>query len=84
MILENLDLEQSHWCKEFLNFENGLIELTIWRSGKYEIIQQSRSTKNYRELAMGVTVQLEIELAKVCPLTYGEAESYAITYGRHR
>ena len=85
MIIENLDLEpclheafypdmhhDKYWCKEYLNFENGLIELTIRRSGKYEIIQQSRSLYESNALfcdggsAVGVTVQLEMELAKVC------------------
>ena len=69
MKIEELDIEKEDWMETYLKIENGLLELIIPKTGKYQIIQQSRST-NYgigREVgpAMGVRVEFEMELIKV-------------------
>ena len=69
MIIEELDTECKDWMEDYLKIENGLIEFTIPKTGKYEIIQQSRSSNADRSNrigpAMGVTVSLELDLKMV-------------------
>ena len=74
MKIENLDLTNRDWIKEFIKFENGFIELEIPKSGKYSIYQESRSTNRDRWAAvypnctgpaMGVNLSFEMELEKV-------------------
>ena len=73
MELDELDIEhkQQPRMKAYLKIEKGLIEFTIPKSGKYEIIQQSRSSNNNVDdsvdgPAMGVNLELELVLKKVC------------------
>ena len=70
--MEQLDLENENWMKSFLKMENGMFEFIIPKTGKYEIIQQSRSTNiNSSRLvigpALGVTVKFNMNLKKVIP-----------------
>ena len=73
MEIEKLDIEFDNWMEKYLAMEikpcQGLIEFTVPKTGKYQIIQQSRSTNfDDRDMlgpAMGVTVQFKLNLKKV-------------------
>ena len=72
MNIEQLDFEYEDWMKSYLTMENGIIEFIIPKTGKYEIIQQSKSTNiNSSRLvigpALGVTVKFNMNLKKVIP-----------------
>ena len=67
MLMENLDLQNNKWIEQFLKIENGMIECTIPRSGKYQIIQQSRSMNQWKsgKPSLGVNIELRMGLTKV-------------------
>ena len=70
MKMEELDIETKDWMNTYLKMQNGLIEFTIPKNGKYQIIQQSRSSNrdidsNCQGPAMGVTLEFKIDLKKV-------------------
>ena len=69
MKIDELDIEAKDWMSTYLKMQNGLIEFTIPKNGKYQIIQQSRTSNwdDYRSHgpAMGVTVEFKIDLKQV-------------------
>ena len=69
MKIEKLDVEFKDWMGNHMKMENGLIEFTVPKTGRYEIIQQSRSSNTDRNIrigpAMGVTISLDVDLKKV-------------------
>ena len=70
MQINELDIENKNWMTTNLKMDNGLLEFTIPKTGKYEIVQESR-TSNYflgpsvTGPAMGVHVTIEMNLKKV-------------------
>jgi hypothetical protein len=68
MKIEELDINNESWMDNHLKMENGLVEFTIPKTGKYHFVQQSRSSNlDDRERigpAMGVNVELEIDLKR--------------------
>ena len=68
MNIGQLDIEKKDWMESYLKMENGLIEFTIPKTGKYQIIQQSRSS-NYdgerKGPAFGVNIRFQINLKQV-------------------
>ena len=69
MNIDQLDIGNEEWIRNYLKMENGLIEFTIPKTGKYQIIQQSRSSnfdRNERKgPAMGVNIRLKMNLKQV-------------------
>ena len=69
MKIEELDIKYEDWMKNYLKMKNGLIEFTVPKTGRYQIIQQSRSvnedTDSVRGPSMGVTVELYVDFKKV-------------------
>ena len=63
--MDQLDIKKKAWMKNYLKMNNGLIEFTIPKTGKYEIIQQSRSSNMYHGPAMGVYIEFELNLKQV-------------------
>ena len=67
---DQLDIEMKDWIETYLKMNNGLIEFTIPKTGKYEIIQQSRSSNRDTRSgtegpAMGVHIKFEMNLKQV-------------------
>ena len=75
MKIEELDIEYKDWMEHYLKMENGLIEFTIPKTGKYQIVQQSRSSNadayDMDGPAMGVNVTLELASKKVYYISFG-------------
>ena len=70
MNIDQLDIDNEEWIRTYLTMENGLIEFTIPKTGKYQIIQQSRSSNrdyNYdcKGPAMGVNMRFAMNLKQV-------------------
>ena len=68
MKLEELDIDHKPWMKANLTMENGLIEFRIPRRGKYQIIQQSRSSRQNHssdDWKTGINVEFKLDLKKV-------------------
>ena len=65
MTITELDLKYENWMENYMTMENGLIEFTIPKTGRYEIIQKSRSTNVDGRRALGVTVQFVLNLERV-------------------
>ena len=69
---DQLDIQKKDWMENYLVMENGLIEFTIPTTGKYQVIQQSRSANRHLPWdksgglpAMGVNITLLIDLKQV-------------------
>ena len=75
MKIEELNIEYKDWMKKYLKMENGLIEFTIPKTGKYQIVQQSRSSNmNDEDIegpALGIIVTLELASKKVTLILFG-------------
>ena len=69
MKIEELEIENMGCMDTNLKMEDGLIEFITPKKGRYQIIQQSRSSnqddENRMGPAMGVNIQFELDLEKV-------------------
>ena len=70
MNIDQLDTDNEEWIKTYLKMNNGFIEFTIPKTGKYQIIQQSRSSnQDWDEEctgpAMGVNIRFKMNLNQV-------------------
>ena len=68
MKLEELDIDHKPWMKANLTMENGLIELRIPKRGRYQIIQQSRSSRQNHSsdyCTTGINLEFKLDLKKV-------------------
>lgn len=69
MNIDQLDIDNEEWIKTYLTIKNGLIEFTIPKTGKYQIIQQSKSSNwddgDRKGPTMGVKIRFEINMKKV-------------------
>ena len=84
MKAEALDTEYQNWMDTYLTMTNGLIEFTIPKKGKYQIIQKSRSSNqdvgDRKGPALGVTTQFECDFEKVQNVQIWNCRLLIITY----